>query len=169
MKTHDDITLRAIIAQGQPNSGMSPFGSAFGGNLEDDEIDAIVAYLRTWEANPPVDQPLQVPVSEEPTPTTETPVQSAPTFVNDILPIFKAKCLMCHGSMGGWNGENYQDTIASGDHGPSVIPGDVQNSLLAQKIQGTQTQGINMPPGQKLSDSEIKLILDWILAGALEK
>jgi mono/diheme cytochrome c family protein len=52
LKTRDDATLRAIISQGQPNSGMSPFGSSNGGLLEDDEIDAIIAYMRSWEENP---------------------------------------------------------------------------------------------------------------------
>ena len=259
LKTRDDFTLRSIIAQGQPNSGMSPFGFTSGGSLEDDEIDAIVAYIRAWEAKPPVDQPPQVPASdvldlsateiytklcsqchglkgeggtlgsslqdkefqststdqdiyntinlgtqrttmigwgsvlstkqiqdpvqymrelgklapetpaEKPTPTPEPIVKTVPTFVNDVLPIFKAKCQMCHGSLGGWNGENYQDAISSGDHGPAVIPGNVEGSLLAQKIQDTQTEGISMPPGSKMSDEEIQVILDWIAAGAPEK
>lgn len=259
LKTRDDFTLRSIIAQGQPNSGMSPFGSAYGGSLEDDEIDAIVAYLRAWESNPPLEQPPQVAASdvidlsatdiyikicsechglkgeggpigsslqdkeyqssstdqdiyqtisqgnpgttmigwgnvlstkqiqdlvqyvrelgklapevpvEQPTPTPEPSVQKAPTFVNDVLPIFTSKCSMCHGSFGGWKAGDYQDAIASGDHGPAVIPGNVEDSLLAQKIQGTQTSGTIMPPGGKLSDEEIQAILDWIAAGAPEK
>jgi mono/diheme cytochrome c family protein len=35
-KTRDDFTLRSIIAQGQPNFGMSPFGSTYGGPLDDE-------------------------------------------------------------------------------------------------------------------------------------
>ncbi len=60
LKTRDDITLRNIIAQGQPNFGMSPFGSAYGGPLNDDQTDAIVAFIRSWEANPPVELPPEV-------------------------------------------------------------------------------------------------------------
>ena len=55
LKTRDDSTIRAIIAQGQPNYGMSPFGSAFGGPLEDEDVDAVVAFIRSWEADPPVE------------------------------------------------------------------------------------------------------------------
>ncbi len=35
LRTRDDLTLRAIIAQGQPNFGMSPFGTSFGGPLDE--------------------------------------------------------------------------------------------------------------------------------------
>jgi len=248
LQTRDDFTLRTIITQGQPNFGMSPFGSSVGGPLDDDDIDAIVAYLRSWEQNPPVELPPEIiqqdlslegaeiyatlctqchgekgeggigpalsnpqfqekstdediynainlghndtsmiawgkildpqqiqelvnlirqmePVDTTPT-TQETPSVLAPTFASDILPIFQKKCNVCHGTLGGWDGTNYESAINSGDNGPAVIPGDPDNSLLVQKLLGTQTTGLIMPPGSKLTDSEIQLIIDWILAGA---
>ena len=251
LQTRDDFTLKTIISQGQPNFGMSPFGSSAGGPLDDDDIDAIVAFMRAWEQNPPVDMPPEVIVPElsltgmeiyaglcaqchggtgqgglgpalndpqfqadysdqdifdainlghegtsmivwgeilnvqqiqqlveilrqlEPPdrttgsePSTET---TAPAFANDILPIFEAKCNICHGNLGGWDGTSYESTMTSGDHAPVVIPGDPDTSLLAQKLLNTQSIGAIMPPGGKLTDSEIQLILDWILAGAFEK
>ena len=290
LKTRDDFTLKAIISQGQPNFGMSPFGASFGGSLDDDQIDAIVAFLRSWEANPPVELPPEVanvqlsitapeifknicskchgkdgeggsgpsladpqfqsvnndqaifdtiklghpnssmigwsdllsgeqiqelvayirglkkqqpelptatPITTTPaatasvtttlatttpvsttlattTPVTTTlaaptPMAAAPTFVKDILPIFQAKCAMCHGTLGGWNASSYSNVMTTGDHGPVVIAKDAAGSLLAQKLLGNQTNGTIMPPGGKLLDAEIKLILDWITAGAPEK
>jgi len=59
--------------------------------------------------------------------------------------------------------------MTTGTHGPVVKPGDATNSLLVQKLQGTQQIGSLMPPSGKLSDAEIKIILDWINAGALER
>ena len=254
LKTRDDFTLRAIIAQGQPNFGMSPFGSSFGGPLEDDEIDAIVAYMRSWEGNPPVELPPEIVPTEStlsaeaiytnlcsqchgpngeggvgpaladpefqaassdqeifdtinqghkvtamigwgeiltseqiqglvefirqlepieatpgPTPTLgPTPTRGPITFASDVLPIFDAKCKMCHGSMGGWDASSYQAVMTTGDNAPTVIPGDVEGSLLAQKLLGTHTEGTIMPPGGKLPDGEIQIILDWIAAGAPE-
>lgn len=248
LKTRDDLTLRTIIAQGQPNFGMSPFGSSFGGPLDDDEIDAIVAYMRSWEQNPPVDLPPEILLPElalegqdiyiglcaqchggqgqgglgpplndpefqtsmsdqeifdainlghegtsmivwgeilnaqqidqlvqiirqlEPSESTvgsEPPLDAdTPTFTNDILPIFEVKCNMCHGSMGGWDGTTYESAMESGNNAPVIIPGDPDNSLLVQKLLGTQSIGAMMPPGSKLSDAEIDLIIAWILAGA---
>ncbi len=251
LNTRDDFTLRAIIAQGQPNFGMSPFGSSYGGPLEDDEIDAIVAFMRAWEANPPVELPPEVipaeaslnpaevyknlcaqchgpdgeggvgpaladpqfqsansdeeiydtinkghkatamigwgeilsakqieglvefirqlkPIGSIPGPTSTAASQRL-TFGSAILPIFDAKCKICHGALGGWDGSTYQSVMTSGDNAPTVLPGDVDNSLLAQKLLGTQTQGTIMPPSGALPDDEIQIILDWIAAGAPEK
>ena len=56
--------------------------------------------------------------------------------------------------------------MSTGDHAPTVIAGDVDGSLLAQKIRGTQTQGVMMPPGGLMPEDEIQAILDWIAAGA---
>jgi len=290
LKTRDDFTLRAVIAQGQPNFGMSPFGTAFGGPLEEDEVDAIVAYMRSWEANPPVELPPEVAadvvsltgseiyadlcaqchgpngegligpslrdaqfqaentdqdifdtinlghaatamigwgeilsaeqiqqlvtfirqfepvvpetptatseatpetptgtpevapetptgtpkvVPETPQATPETPTDTPatgqiPSFAKDVMPILSAKCAMCHGTLGGWDGTSYEAVMTTGDNAPVVIPGDAQGSLLGQKILGTHTTGAIMPPGARLPDDEIQIILDWIAAGALD-
>jgi mono/diheme cytochrome c family protein len=246
LTTRDDATLQAIIEQGQPNFGMSPFGTAFGGPLDSEEIDAIVAYMRSWEANPPVELPPEVAVDQIPleagdiytelcaqchgdqgqgligpalnspvfqsantdqdiydtinlgheatamigwgeilsseqieglvryirqlTPTENTGDESTSTeeisFSEDVAPILEAECSMCHGSLGGWDSSTYDSVMNSGDNGPVVIPGDVDNSLLAQKIQGTQTIGVMMPTSGLMDQDLIKIILDWIEAGA---
>jgi mono/diheme cytochrome c family protein len=275
LKTRDDYTLSAIISQGQPNLGMSPFGSTNGGPLSDDEISTIVNYIRSWQANPPVELPPEInadtlplkgadiyqevcaqchgPNGEggvgpalasttyqsdntdqqifdaidlghpatpmiawgeilsdqqitelvnfirqfkliEPTATTaapatteeaETPSSSAtpeatatpetpstpeageaPSFTNDIMPIFEDKCIMCHGTLGGWDASSYEKVMTTGDNAPVVIPGDADNSLLAIKILGQQTEGMIMPPVEKLSQDSIDLIINWIKAGA---
>ncbi len=76
---------------------------------------------------------------------------------------------MCHGTLGGWDSSTYQKAMTTGDHGPVIIPGDVANSLLAQKIQGTAKTGGIMPPSGMLPDEIIQTILQWIATGALEK
>jgi mono/diheme cytochrome c family protein len=85
LKTRDDFTLRNIISQGQPNFGMSPFGSAYGGPLNDDQVDAIVAFIRGWENNPPVELPPEVSSG-----------QAALTGAQ----IFADVCARCHGPNG---------------------------------------------------------------------
>ncbi len=76
---------------------------------------------------------------------------------------------MCHGKLGGWDSSSYQATMTTGDHGPVIVPGEVANSLLAQKLQGTAKSGGIMPPSGKLPDEIIQTILQWIAEGALEK
>jgi mono/diheme cytochrome c family protein len=242
LQTRDDSVLKSIIAQGQPNFGMSPFGTSFGGPLDDSEIDAIVAFLRNWESNPPVELPPEIPAGPIATSGAEifssvcaechgadgegdigpalntTEYQSGVTdgelfetislgheasvmvpwgeiltsdqiqqlvahirtldtaslgptpegvsYSRDIVPIFEAKCAGCHGALGGWDASSYGSVINSGDNGPAVIPGDVEGSLLAQKLLGTHTFGTIMPPGGSLPEDEIQIILEWIDIGA---
>jgi mono/diheme cytochrome c family protein len=248
LNTRDDTTLRAIIAQGQPNYGMSPFSSSNGGPLDDDQIDAVVAFLRSWQANPPVELPPEVPagattlngqqvfaqlcsqchgaegqggigpslrseafqntfndqelfdtISQGHTGTAMvawggvlssqqiedlvkyirtlalpigtpmpggTPAVGAVSFKSDILPAFKDKCGACHGSMGGWDSTSYASVMQGGNSGPVVVAGDPDNSLLVQKLQGTQATGGVMPPGGKLPEAQIQLIIQWIKDGA---
>ena len=217
LKTRDDFTLRSIIAQGQPNFGMSPFGSTFGGPLDDASLDALVAFIRSWEQNPPVELPPEVAtpaaartgeevysevctqchgpkgeggvgpalsdpkfqaantdqqifdtisqghkstamigwgdvlsseqiqqlvdyireLKQEAPVVGPTPTPAPVSFANDVAPIFKDKCSVCHGSLGGWDAKSYQTVMQSGDNAPVIMPGDVAGSLLAQKLQGT--------------------------------
>jgi len=170
LKTRDDTTIRNIISQGQPNFGMSPFEDINGGPLSTDEIDALVAFIRSWEANPPADIPPQAPPASTPAPVaaTQLPSSGAPgSFSDQVLPIFQAKCAMCHNTsttLGGWDASSYESVTTTGNNGPVVIAGDVENSLLAQLLQGAT--GKFMPPQGSLPQEEIQAILDWIAAGA---
>jgi cytochrome c5 len=118
----------------------------------------LVALIRTF---PP-------PSSPQMTPTPQSALTN-PTFTADVLPIFEQYCKVCHGNLGGWDSTSYQTVMTTGDHGPVVIPGDPTKSLLAQKLQGTSKIGGIMPPSGELPDETIKIILDWIAAGAPEK
>ena len=85
INTHDDSTLFQIISQGQPEQGMSPFGSVNGGNFDDDQINSIVAYLRSWQANPPITTPPQFTI---------------PTLSLSAEEIYSQICAQCHGPNG---------------------------------------------------------------------
>ncbi|HAY84514.1 MAG TPA: hypothetical protein DCY42_06215 [Chloroflexi bacterium] len=244
MKTRDDATLRAIISQGQPNFGMSPFGLSFGGPLDEGEIDTLVAYMRSWESNPPVEVPPEISVEtvslsgsevyqnlcaqchgdtaeggfgpslrsaefrdnnsqeeifetinlgHEATamiawgeilsasqinqvvefilslPVSEGGSTGEVSFAVTIKPAFDTYCLACHNesfNQAGWLSTSYDEVINSGENGPSVIAGDADNSLLAQKLLGTQSMGNKMPPVSDMPQDLIQAVLDWINAGA---
>ena len=85
LSTHDDTTLFQIINQGQPDRGMSPFGSANGGSLDDDQINSIVSFLRSWQANPPVTTPPQI---------------TLPPLSMSATEIYSKICSQCHGQNG---------------------------------------------------------------------
>ncbi len=86
-------------------------------------------------------------------------------YARDVQPILDAKCVICHGSLGGLALTSYDGLIAGGDSGPGVTSGDVAGSLLVKRIDGTIPP--LMPVGVPLSDQEIELIKTWIGEGAL--
>jgi hypothetical protein len=60
-------------------------------------------------------------------------------------------------------------TMGTGCAGMDVMrvkAGDPAASLLIQKLEGTQTCGNTMPPSGMLKPDQIKLVRDWITAGA---
>jgi len=137
---------------------------AFHSVLTRHQVNDVLAFIRTW-------QPDYVPPTPAPTPApTKAPVaEEQPaadvSFADDVLPILGAKCVACHGSLGGWSATDYDNIINGGDHGPVVVPGDPNSSLLVQRLQGT---GGFMPPGMPLPGDEVDLITSWIQAGALD-
>jgi mono/diheme cytochrome c family protein len=171
LKTRDDSTIRNIISQGQPNIGMSPFGDTNGGKLSGDEVDAVVAFIRGWQANPPSDMTPQAPPAKIPAQSVVAPRPSSGgsqgNFSQQILPIFQENCVMCHNSdsaIGGFDASSYKSIMAGGTDGPLVIAGNTSKSVLAQRIQG---KGGVMPPSGQLPQNELQAILKWIAAGAL--
>jgi hypothetical protein len=56
--------------------------------------------------------------------------------------------------------------VTTGASGSVVVAGNVADSVLAQKVLGTQTTGGIMPPGQALAQEDIDTILAWIEGGA---
>jgi hypothetical protein len=87
------------------------------------------------------------------------------TFEKHIRPIFEAKCLSCHGSTkkrGGLDMRTVAAMLRGGDAGPSIVPGSPERSLLWETIVTKK-----MPPTpNKLSQSESKLVQEWIAGGA---
>ena len=160
LQTRDNATIRNIITQGQPNFGMSPFGDANGGPLDDEQVDALVEYIRSWEANPPVEEP---PTFETPAPAP-TPDETAPT--PEPIPsltggqLYAIACASCHGALG------------EGGVGPALNTQDFQEAYDDQALFDTISQGHTATPmvawGESLTDEQIQLLVDYVrvLGGA---
>lgn len=139
LRTRDDLTLRSIISQGQPNFGMSPFGTAYGGPLTDDQIDTIVAFMRGWEANPPVELPTEVSSGQEALTGSQ---------------IFANVCARCHGA----NGE--------GDSGPAFNTVEFQERYDDQALFDAINNGREATPmiawGEVLSTDQIQQLVRYV-------
>jgi cytochrome b subunit of formate dehydrogenase/mono/diheme cytochrome c family protein len=78
--------------------------------------------------------------------------------------MFNNRCGTCHGvtAVGGVSFATYEDALADGPSGPSIVPGDPDASVLVQ----IQAQGKH--PGQ-LTIDELNQVIEWIEAGAPRK
>ncbi len=90
--------------------------------------------------------------------------QGTLTFDDTIRPLLELRCASCHGASGiaGLDLTSYESTLAGGDAGPAVVPGEPENSLLISKQMGEQAHF-----GQ-FSTEELEFVSAWILAGAPE-
>lgn len=86
----------------------------------------------------------------------------------EVLPIVQ-RCFQCHGPtlrMSNLDLRTREGMLKGGTHGPALVPGDAERSLLYQRIAGLQLPLMPMPPVQALNPREIGLIKDWINQGA---
>ncbi len=91
-------------------------------------------------------------------------------FESKVRPLLKARCYECHSAESGeGKGGLYLDYRAGwetgGDSGPAVVPGDLDKSLIISAVRYLDDD-FAMPPKQKLSDSEIAILEQWVRLGA---
>ena len=92
-----------------------------------------------------------------------------------ILPTLQLRCTVCHGrqtQQAGLDLRTRSSMLRGGQSGPAMVPGKPDESLILKKIHAEE-----MPPRDKLAVvsvkpmelSEIKLLSEWIAAGAPEE
>jgi mono/diheme cytochrome c family protein len=173
MWTRTDETLFQVVAFGQQDLGMQPFGLAYGGELKKGEIDAIVAFMRyTW------DERAEIP---------EEAIQGIPSLAAGEVPsyevhisaIVKRYCVSCHRpdkENDNYLMQTYLEMLTTGDNAPhNLIAGDPENSyvirtMLRESIfddAGNEIIG-PMPPSKEIKEEYIHIFEQWILNGMPE-
>lgn len=170
MYTRNDESLFAIIAYGQPNLGMPPFGKAYGGELSPGDIEAIVTFMRyTWDDR-----------SELPEEVKQAQAMPAlgpnevPSYEVHVAPLVKRYCLSCHRpgkKNNNYHMATYEEIMTTGDNAPNnIIPGDA-NSILVRVINREDLKDLEhpvgpMPPSKNLKPEVLDIFIRWVLAGA---
>ena len=95
-------------------------------------------------------------------------IADPPRFEREVLPLFSAKCLGCHGlekakRKAELDLRSAASILMGGESGPAVVPGQPDDSLLWKMIESQA-----MPPegATALTDSERAVIHAWIAGGA---
>ena len=96
---------------------------------------------------------------------TEQPPEDV-SYADDVFPVFRNECLICHGTAGGLDMTTYDALMQGGQSGPVIVSGDASGSLLVKRIEGTIEP--KMPAGGSLDKDEISQIRSWIDEGAEE-
>jgi mono/diheme cytochrome c family protein len=166
MYTFTDETLSNIIAYGQPDQGMPPFGKAYGGELSPSDLDSLVAFMRyTWDDR--AELPAEV-VQASALPALAP--DEVPSYEVHIAPLFKRYCISCHRP--GKKNNNYlmrtyEEVMTTGDHAPNIISGDPSSSNTVLMLERHEIEaGGPMPPTKALKPELIDIIRRWIAAGA---
>ena len=87
----------------------------------------------------------------------------APDFQRDVLPIFEAKCIRCHGGKrrgGKLDMRSLESLLSGGESGPAIKRGNARKSLLIELIHYKE-----MPPKKEtpvVTKTELDLLRKWI-------
>lgn len=96
----------------------------------------------------------------------------AVSYKKDVRPILIKYCLPCHSeeemNPSELYFESYQQTIEGGKHGPPIVPGKADSSLLIQKLSADPPFGKTMPIKQKppVPPDSVTILKTWINQGA---
>jgi len=105
----------------------------------------------------------QLPLPTPPA-VTPAPVSGTPTFVDNIAPVFAARCTMCHsgsGALAGLDLSTYSGVMKGSQNGAVIVPGDSAGSKLIQVQSGKHFANLSGP--------ELEIVKQWIDANAPEK
>ncbi|MBM3459812.1 MAG: DUF1549 domain-containing protein, partial [Armatimonadetes bacterium] len=95
------------------------------------------------------------------------PAAALTLFEREVRPLLAAKCQSCHGekqALGGLRLTGRAALLRGGGRGPAVAPGRPTESRLIAAVQ--HSGDLKMPPDGKLSDREIRSLVEWVRAGA---
>jgi len=100
----------------------------------------------------------------------ENPVPIAPNFHKQVRPILEASCIECHGvekQKGDLRMDTRANLLKGGDSGPAIVPGNIDESILIERIfLPTDDDEIMPPENGPLSLNQLDILKRWIITGA---
>lgn len=89
-------------------------------------------------------------------------------FEEQVRPILVDHCQKCHGAnkqQADLRLDSREGAIKGGEHGPAIVPGDVEKSLLISAVR--RTGDYEMPPDKPLSEAQVTALTTWVQQGAI--
>lgn len=150
-----DLRVRETIINGVPGALMPAWSKAKGGPLNDEEIDALVFYILSWQSGgPPYIFPSQTPGPR----LALTPPPGVSGDPNNGADLYNANCAVCHGLQG------------EGRVGASLVkdwssfrPDLRVKSVIVSGVEGSVMPAWSQEHGGPLSEQMIDNIVAYIL------
>ena len=151
-----DLTIKNVIVNGVAGSPMPAWGQDKGGPLTTEQVDALVAYILTWETGEPYQyQPASTPTQRPPL----TPVPNVAGAPNQGAVLYDENCAMCHGR----NGEGRVGVRLAKDW-PSIRPDLNVKNVIANGVDGSPMPAWSQENGGPLREQDINDLTAFILA-----
>jgi len=144
----DDATIRRVTAQGVPGTAMPAFAQSSGGMLTDEQINALVAGIRSKFGKH---------VASDVAPPGYSMASGDPRHGAGVYDTY---CLSCHGAAG-----------QGGSHGGSIVDGSFLNLVSDQYLRTIVIAGrpeLGAPdwrgnvPGRPMSPQDVADVVAWL-------
>ena len=150
-----DLTIRNIILNGVPGTAMPAWSQAYGGPLSVEEVDAIVAYILSWQEG---DFIIVTPAVQAATRASITPIPEIEGDPNRGALIFDENCVVCHGM----DGEGRIGATLS-KNWPGIRPDLAVKSTISNGIPNTNMPAWSQTRGGPLSETDIEDVTAFVL------
>jgi mono/diheme cytochrome c family protein len=150
-----DLLVKTTIEDGIPGSPMPAWSQAKGGPLTQEEIDAIVAYILTWETGGPASIPPTATPFPHPVLTSVPNVEGDP---NNGAMLYDKNCAVCHGPEGkGRIGANLSKDWSA------IRPDLSIKTTISNGIPGSVMPAWSQARGGPLAEAEINDLVAFLL------
>ena len=150
-----DLEIKNTISNGIQGSPMPAWSQANGGPLSETEIDALVAYILTWQTGGP-QVIVTAPVITRPAISPVPNVQGDP---NHGAALYDQNCAVCHGA-------NLEGRVGAtlAKSWPSIRPDLQVKNTISNGIQGSPMPAWSQANGGPLSEAEINDLTAFVLS-----
>jgi mono/diheme cytochrome c family protein len=150
-----DLAVESTIRSGVEGSVMPAWSRENGGPLMDDDIDALVLYILSWETGG-----LDL-ISPIPSPTARPPITPIPEVQGDPnngAVLYDQNCAMCHGVDGKGRVGATLDRVWT-----SIRPDLSVENTVRNGVEGSVMPAWSMENGGPLTEAEIDDVVSYIL------
>lgn len=151
-----DLTVRTIIERGVAGSVMPAWHQDNGGPLTSEQIDALVAYILSWQTGGAGS------LAPVPTFTPHPPIAPIPEVEGDPnrgAVLFADNCAVCHGP----NGEGRVGATLP-TNWPSIRPDLNVKAIISEGVQGSLMPAWHQDNGGPLTEEDVNDLVAFVLS-----